>query len=660
MQIGFGREITGDFDAASRREWLVTNGLGGWASGTVSGANTRRYHGLFVPALQPPLGRTVLVNKFDEWAQIGGLHFSLSANEFSDGGIAPKGYRQLEAFRLEDGLPVWTYALAEALLEKRIWMPHGQNVTFVTYTLRRTPRPVTLTLRAFVTARDAHGETRLASGAQPPEVRAIPGGAGFRAGGVEFCLVASSGAFSPTRRWRPNLKHRVEAERGLPDIEDHFEAGEFTATLLPGQTLALAAALTPPPALNWAAALAAAQARAAALIRQAEMETAPAWIQQLVLAADQFIVRRGPGQTVIAGYPWFGDWGRDTMIALPGLMLTTRRYDVAADTLRTFARFVSQGMLPNRFPDQGETPEYNTVDATLWYFHALHQYLQATGDQPLARELFPVLADIIDWHLRGTRYQIHMDPGDGLLYQGEPGVQLTWMDVKIGDWVVTPRTGKAVEINALWINALWVAHHLCQRLGVVPPHPYAELARRAEQSFEKFWYAEGGYLYDVIEGPQGADAAVRPNQLVALALPYGPLTEPAATPRARALVDLCAAHLLTSYGLRSLAPNHPDFRGLFTGDQRQRDAVYHQGTVWGWLIGPWVDAYLRAYGQGEAALAEARSFLAPFESHLTDFGLGSVAEAFEGDAPFTPRGCPAQAWSVAEVLRAWARVQRAA
>jgi predicted glycogen debranching enzyme len=661
--LAFGREITGHFQPAASREWLATNGLGGWASGTVSGANTRRYHGFFVPALQPPLGRTVLVSKLDEWARVGEQLFSLGCNEFADGTVAPRGYRHIESFQLDLGVPTWTYALAEALLEKRLWMPHGQNTALVTYTLRRTPRPVQLTVRAFITGRDVHGETRASraqGGAPTPEVTTNGARACCQAGGIAFYLTASHGAFTPTRRWRRNIKHRVETERGLPDQEDHFEAGEFTTTLHPGETLALAATLTPAADLGWEAALAAEHARAAGLITRAGLEAAPAWVRQLVLAADQFIVRRGAGHTVIAGYPWFGDWGRDTMIALPGLMLTTRRYDVAADTLRTFARFVSQGMLPNRFPEQGETPEYNTVDATLWYFHAVQQYVEATGDLRLARDLFPVLEDMLAWHVRGTRYNIHLDPADDLLYQGEAGAQLTWMDVKIGDWVVTPRTGKPVEINALWINALRVTGHLCRQLGVLPRQPYADMAERSARSFGKFWYAAGRYLYDVIEGPQGDDAALRPNQLIALALPYGPWAGPAHAARARELVELCAAHLLTSYGLRSLSPGHPDYRGVFTGDQRQRDAVYHQGTVWGWLIGPLVDAYLLAGGDADAhaSVDTARSWLAPFEHHLADFGLGSVAEVFDGDAPFAPRGCPAQAWSVAEVLRAWVKVSR--
>jgi predicted glycogen debranching enzyme len=341
------------------------------------------------------------------------------------------------------------------------------------------------------------------------------------------------------------------------------------------------------------------------------------------------------------------------MIALPGLTLATRRFDVAADVLETFSRFISQGMLPNRFPDVGEQPEYNTVDATLWYFHALDRYVAASGDLALARRLLPALADIVAWHLRGTRYGIHVDPADGLLAAGEPGVQLTWMDAKVGDWVVTPRIGKPVEINALWINALRVMARLTLTLGPTPAHPYMQMADRAAASFERFWNPARGYLYDVLDGPDGDDAALRPNQLLAISLPYAPITGD----RARAVVTACAQHLLTSHGLRSLTPTDPAFIGHYGGDQKQRDAAYHQGTVWGWLIGPFVDAYLKVNGATPTAKATARSFLAPFENHLAADGLGTVAEIFEGTPPWAPRGCIAQAWSVAEVLRVWLATQ---
>jgi predicted glycogen debranching enzyme len=379
---------------------------------------------------------------------------------------------------------------------------------------------------------------------------------------------------------------------------------------------------------------------------------APAWIQHLILAADQFVVRRPlpddpEGMSVIAGYHWFGDWGRDTMISFPGLLLSTGRPEVARRILTTFARFVDQGMLPNRFPDAGEAPEYNTVDATLWYFEAIRAYHAATTDDRLLDQLYPILEDIVRWHRKGTRYGIAEDPRDGLLRSGEPGVQLTWMDAKIGDWVVTPRTGKAVEINALWYNTLRAMEAFARRLGR-PAQTYDSLAARVQEGFGRFWIEAAGYCYDVIDGPGGDDPALRPNQIFAVSLPESPLSPE----RQRQVVDACARGLLTSFGLRSLAPSHPSYRGRYLGGPRERDAAYHQGPVWGWLMGPFALAYLRVYKDAEGASA----FLEPVAHHLADHGVGSIAEIFDGDPPFTPRGCIAQAWSVSETLRAWMEI----
>ena len=560
--------------------------------------------------------------------------------------IDPHGYRQIESFRLEWGVPTWTFDVAEGLLDKRVWMPHGHDTVYVTYSLRRASGPADLDVLVMTTDRDAHTET---AGGWQPQVALVPGGALVHPPEIGFRVLGSAGDFVPVGQWHWNIQHRVEQRRGLPAREDQYALGRFTATIQPGQTWTFIATTEAAVDWDWQASLAAEQARARGLVEAAELQAQPEWVQQLALAADQFLVRRGAGQTVIAGYHWFGDWGRDTMIALPGLALTTHRYDLAADVLRTFARFVSQGMLPNRFPDSGEQPEYNTADATLWYFHAIDRYVAATGDQPLARELLPVLDDIIAWHVRGTRYNIHVDPQDGLLFAGQPGVQLTWMDAKVGDWVVTPRIGKPVEINALWINALWVLARLHTDVAMAAPQPYSAMAERAAGNFERFWNAADNYLYDVIDGPEGNDASLRPNQLLAVSLPNAPVTGP----RARAVVDACARQLLTSAGLRTLSPDHPSYIGAYSGDQKQRDAAYHQGTVWAWLIGPMVDASLIAYAADTPVAANARSLLAPFEQHLADAGLGSISEIFEGDAPFIPVGCVAQAWSVAEVLRAW-------
>jgi predicted glycogen debranching enzyme len=396
--------------------------------------------------------------------------------------------------------------------------------------------------------------------------------------------------------------------------------------------------------------------RADAVVVDAGVEREPAWIAQLARAADQFVVARPTreepgGKSVIAGYPWFGDWGRDTMIALPGLTVATGRPDVARPILTTFARYVDRGMLPNRFPDAGEAPEYNTVDATLWYVEAIRAYLAATDDDALLKDLFPVLEEIVRWHRQGTRYGIVEDPADGLLRAGEPGVQLTWMDARVGDWVVTPRIGKPVEVNALWYNALRALGGFARRLGRAA-EPWDRLAARVAASFDRFWNDAAGYCLDVLDGPAGADATLRPNQIFAVALPESPL--PAA--RQRAVVDACARHLLASFGLRSLDPRHPDYRGHYGGGPRERDGAYHQGPVWGWLLGPFVIAHLRVYGDAAAAQA----FLRPVAHHLADYGVGTVAELFDGDPPHTPRGCIAQGWSVAETLRAWLTIARAA
>jgi predicted glycogen debranching enzyme len=454
--------------------------------------------------------------------------------------------------------------------------------------------------------------------------------------------------------WHHNFDLPRERERGLDAVEDHLHAGTFRATLEPGGMLTLVLSAEASPVLDGTEAWRRHQRHEEQVVAawkraRPEARRAPPWIRQLVLAADQFMVRRPlrddpDGMSVIAGYHWFGDWGRDTMIALPGLALTTGRPAVARRILETFARFVDRGMVPNRFPDAGEAPEYNTVDATLWYVEAIRAYLAATDDDGTLKALFPVLEEIVRWHREGTRYGIKEDPADGLLASGEPGVQLTWMDAKVDDWVVTPRIGKPVEINALWHNALVAMAGFARRLGK-PARPWEALAARAKAGFARFWDERADCCFDVIDGPDGNDDALRPNQIFAVSLPASPLPQE----RQRKVVDACARHLLTSYGLRSLAPGHPQYQGHYGGDARARDGAYHQGTVWAWLLGPFALAHVKVYRDAEAA----RSFLAPLADHLADYGVGSIAEIFDGDPPFAPRGCIAQAWSVAETLRAW-------
>lgn len=656
-------------DDALKREWLVTNGLGGWAGGTVGGANTRRYHGALVVALRPPLDRRVLVNKLDDWATVNGVRCGLTANEFAGGAIDPRGWEYLEYFELSCGLPEWTFRLGEAELQKRVFMPRGHNATWTVYHYHHYPSagPLTLEITPLLNHRDFHGQTQAADWA--PTLTPIEGGVrvDLFSGAHPIWLVYPGGAFTPDPAWIHGVHYRVEKDRGLPENEDVFRIGRIAVTLTPGDTFALlASAERPAPeAYYWRGALLDFIEEHQRVIGRAGLPPeSPDWIQQLVLAADQFVVQRtdstappsaewrtpdpaNSSRTVIAGYHWFGDWGRDTMIALPGLTLATNRYAEAADILRTFAKHISRGMLPNRFPDSGEKPEYNTADATLWYFHAVDRYLHAAGDEALARELFPALEDIVGWHLRGTRYNIHCD-SDGLLFASEPGAQLTWMDAKVGDWVVTPRIGKPVEINALWINALRVMYTLFKRFQVTPAHDYRALTNNALMSFNRFWYREGGYLYDVIDDPQkGSDASLRPNQLLAVSLPYAPLD--AKSDRARAVVDTCLRELATPVGLRSLAPGSPEYQPHFRGGPLERDGAYHQGTVWGWLIGPFVEAHYKVYGDKEKAL----SFLEPLAARLEDYGLGALAEVYDAEEPHKPGGCIAQAWSVSEALRVW-------
>ncbi|MGH9789679.1 MAG: amylo-alpha-1,6-glucosidase, partial [Candidatus Acidiferrales bacterium] len=514
-------------------------------------------------------------------------------------------------------------------------------------------------LRALVNYRDYHSTTR--AGDWRMSIEPQPHGLCVRAfdRATPFYLFSDQAAAEAAHDWYRNFFLTLANYRGLDDTEDHLHAGTLRVRLEAGQSVSIVLTTDANASTDGEAALAAHQAREREILdrwrtappepRRRAAAHAPRWIEQLVLAADQFIAARPVSDdpaalTVIAGYHWFGDWGRDTMVALPGLALSTGRPEIARNVLRTFARFVDQGMLPNVFPDAGAAPEYNTVDATLWYFEALRQYYAATQDSELVRELYPVLAEIIDWHLRGTRFGIKADPTDSLLRAGEPGVQLTWMDAKVGDWVVTPRMGKPVEVNALWYNAAVTMTRFC-RLLKRPCAAYDSLARQIRASFPRFWNAKARCLYDVIDGPGGHDDSPRPNQIFAVSLPECALSEA----QQKAVVDIVARELLTSHGLRSLAQTHRDYQGHFGGGPRERDRAYHQGTVWGWLIGPFAVAHLRVYKHPGATL----SFLEPFANHLSVHGLGTASEIFDGDPPFTPRGCIAQAWTVAEILRAW-------
>lgn len=657
-----GRDICADLGAAERREWLVTNGAGAYASGTVAGLPTRGYHGVLVAALDPPVGRTLKLVALLETVEVAGDTFELATMRWRGGAVAPAGYIWLEEFRLEGTTPVWRYAGARFAVEKRVTMDRGANVTRVEYETLWSDGPLTLSVKALTDHRDYHGRS-FATGAVPGLAAAgdtlsveAPGGAA-----ASLHLRLEGGQAHAAGVWYRGVDLARERDRGLQDSEDHLFAGTLAAELPAGVRRQLVASVGETPASPDATAFSSARRRDAELIarwrgvRGGDAPQPPDWVERLLLAADQFVVARSlrdgtPGQSVIAGYHWFADWGRDTMIALPGLAIETGRVDVARSILLSFADAVDGGMIPNRFPDQGEAPEFNTVDATFWFVRAVRAYHAATGDAELLAALFPVLADIVARHLEGTRYGIKVDEADGLVRAGEPGVQLTWMDAKVGDWVVTPRIGKPVEVNALWCAALHFMIEAADELGKSAA-AYERLFERAAGGFRRFWNPARGFCFDVLDGPDGDDPTLRPNQLLAAG------AVPALLPpeECRAIVRACETALLTPAGLRSLAPGEPGYTGHYGGDQRSRDAAYHQGTVWAWLIGPFVEAHLALFGDVE----RVEHILRPLGDQLRIEGLGSVNEIFEAAPPHAPRGCIAQAWSVAEILRAWSLVDRA-
>jgi predicted glycogen debranching enzyme len=651
--IRFNQETCGDLDAALRREWLETNGLGGFASSTIIGLNTRRYHGVLVAATKPPVGRLVLLSKLEETLFIGGQPFDLSANRYP-GVVHPQGFRYLKQFRL-DPFPVFIYEAEGVEIQKTLLMVHGENSTVVQYTLTRnndleSPKTVRLEVKPLIAFRDYHNTTH-ENGALRRDVEEGPGLAAVAPypGLPTLYLAHDAAKLQKTGDWYRNFWYDAERERGLDFAEDLFNPFVLSFDLSLNRTVSLIASIEQREASRADEYGKAEIARRAKAVAASPIEDD--FARTLTAAADQYIVSREGQKTVIAGYHWFSDWGRDTMIALPGLTLPTGKPEVARSILRVFAKHVDQGMLPNRFPDAGETPEFNTVDATLWFFEAAHAYLAYTGDLEFLRnQLYPVFADIISWHARGTRYGIKMD-SSGLLSSGEPGVQLTWMDAKVGDWVVTPRRGKPVEIQALWYNALCIMDDLAGRFGdEAGQKRYRNMATPASLSFNRlFWNEKDGCLYDVVNGGPPPDASIRPNQIIAVSLPHSMLPPE----RARSVVEKVQQHLLTPYGLRSLAPSDPQYRGRYTGGPAQRDGAYHQGTVWPWLLGPFVTAYVKVNEASDAARRQAAEWLEPLKEHLSDGGLGHISEILDGDAPQRPCGCVAQAWSVAEVLRAY-------
>jgi len=656
--LTLGRDQLGDLNVVTEREWLVTNGIGGFASGTVSGALTRRHHGLLVAALEPPLRRVLLLAKLAERVGEEGDQVDLTTDFWASGAVEPRGHGHLSSFHLEGSIPVWTWALPGARLEKRVWMEHGENTTCIEYALGADGHAITLSLKAVADHRDVQALT--VDPAPAPLVERAGDGWCIRMydTATPLWLSATGAKLRPGGDWHRDYALPAERDHGMAWVEDHFMAGELVVRLLPGER-ALVVASTRPGAV--AGTLAAATARSRHVARErvlidgwtrarpAAARVAPPWVRRLVLAADAFIVARPSperpnGRTILAGYPWSSDRGRDTMAALAGLTLATGRDDLAREILQTWAAHAEHGLLPNRFTEPGGRSEYQSVDASLWLFHAVRAYHEATHDDDLLAELFPLLEDIGAWFERGERYGIAADPRDGLLRAGGEGLALTWMDARREGVPVTPRAGKPVEVNALWFNALTAMAAFARRLRH-PHDAYAELARRVGHAFERYWNAEAGCLYDVIDGPEGPVASVRPNQLLAVSLPDSPL----AAARRRAVVDCCTRSLLVPGGLRSLAPDDPHYRGSSLAGDAAREAVWHQGAAWSWLLPHYALAHYRVYGRRAAAMA----LLEPLGALLEQQGLGQLGQRLDGDPPHAPGGAIAQAWAVGEALRVW-------
>ena len=654
-----------------RREWLVTNGLGGYASGTVAGLLTRRHHGMLVASLPAPIGRVVMLNHLLERVRLPGQGVIWLGDEDEVAGpnaIDRMGH--LAEFRLELGLPVWIYKIGSFTIEKRVVMPYAQNTVHITYRVLEGDGTVRFNLRPSVHYRPYEAsvdETPMQSYTISATGNRYELSAGPDLPVMRMMLLGERAALTLDEKDAQGVPYRMEETRGYQWKGSLWSPGYFRADAEKGQQVSLIASAEPWDtviALSPEGAALAEQERRRRLIAISGIPEDDSFGRELVLAADQFIIRpagrveeaaraRAAGddvRTVIAGYHWFTDWGRDTMISLEGLTLSTHRFREAGYILRTFAHYVRDGLIPNMFPDGQRDGLYHTADASLWFFHAVERYTLATGDDETLRKLLPVLLDIVQHHVRGTHYGIRIDPADGLLTQGAEGYQLTWMDAKVGDWVVTPRRGKAVELNALWYNALCLMQSWTEQYGGGGGINFTEHARRARESFNKrFWYEDGGYLYDVVDTANGDDNCFRPNQVFAIALPHPVLDRERWEPVMKAVRE----RLLTPVGMRSLAPGERDYKSRYYGDLRARDAAYHQGTVWAWLIGPYIDAELKLPGSDRARL---RELLNGFDQHLDEACVGQISEVFDAEAPFLPRGCVAQAWSVAEVLRCWLKV----
>jgi predicted glycogen debranching enzyme len=671
QRVGYRKSDTAQRETLVDKEWLVTNGLGGYASGSLAGVITRGFHGYLVAALPTPLGRVMMLNDLLEHVQIpGGLSVQLSGEERVNAPLKAQGSEYLEEFRLEDGIPVWVFKFGDIALEKRVLMVHRQNTVHVNYRMTGGPG-LAMTLRPSVNFRphEAPVSTPLAGNYAFTVVEdtfEISSQTNFPP--LRLMLHGRDKSLTMDRTRFHEVVYRIEESRGYAAHGDLWSPGYFSVSLTPDEPVTLVASSESWDALR---AVSPKYAEEAEKLRRKRMlaraETVPdqSAAAELVLAADQFIIvpegrgddtlrARAAGddvRSIIAGYPWFTDWGRDTMISLEGLTLATGRHTEAGYILRTFAHYVRHGLIPNMFPEGHDEGLYHTADATLWFSHAINRYVTASGDELFLSQVLPLLEEIIEWHLRGTDFGISVDPQDGLLRQGATGFQLTWMDAKVDDWVVTPRRGKAVELNALWYNALCLMREWLLEDGQADKaasiDKHAQLCR---DSFQKrFWYKNGGYLYDVVDGENGDDSSLRPNQVFAISLDFPVLVEN----RWASVMECVERTLLTPVGLRSLAPGEKDYKAQYYGNLRARDAAYHQGTVWPWLIGPYIDALLKLHPD---AVEQAENLLRPLEVRLAENGIGTIGEIFDAEAPYTHRGCVAQAWSVAEVLRSMVKL----
>jgi len=649
------------------REWLVTNGLGGYASGTLAGMPSRKYHGLFVPNLAAPKGRHILISRCDEFVTVGNSRIHLGGAEFAHDRTVGESHQYLKEFRLDHRVAIWVFKIGDGLIEKAIFMPHNQNTVCVRYRLLAGD-PVELHVRPYTSFRrhDEQPEHELTTTftlnvtKNRHEIHRSDSPIVLR-----FGMQPGPAAFVTEERSELEFFYRIDFDRGDPHLESAYSPGYFLARIDQAHPAIFVASTQSWETLEFDgnAVLEAELRRLDGLLALSPRIANDPFAEQLAMAADQFIVLPGSRleetvmaqaegselRTVIAGYHWFGDWGRDTMISLEGLTLSTGRYREAGAILRTFSNYVRDGLLPNLFPEGERQALYHTVDATFWYFHAISRYVETTGDRTIITQLFPVLESIIEHHLQGTHYNIHVDASDGLVAAAAEGYQLTWMDAKVDGWVVTPRRGKPVEIQALWYNALMLMSQWAAELRY-SPEKYDRAAQRVRESFNRrYWNEERRCLYDVLDGPDGHDAAIRPNQVFSISLTFPVLEQR----RWAAVIDTVRDKLLTPYGLRTLSAEHADYKAHYRGNLRERDAAYHQGTVWPWLIGHFIDALLKVRPDH----AEARKLLQSFESHLFDAGVGSISEIFDSSEPYRAGGCVAQAWSVAEVLRAWLKTR---